>query len=111
MNRIAQRKAQRKANRMGTQVERFAAKEAQFESALSEVRSKLAKAPDRQVVPKAASSSSVHKVRIEPGKQSVIYLQTPGDSAHQSTFSFCEAASFLRTALRLSPSTQFLWIP
>jgi hypothetical protein len=84
---------QGKDNRLATSVEdveRLERKEAQLESALSAVRNKLAKVSHHPVEPTAVSSSSVHKVAVQPGKQSVIYLQSPVDTAHQITFHFRE---------------------
>jgi hypothetical protein len=91
MNRVAERKAQRKAYRQGTAVEKaekLEKKEAKLESALSAVRSKLAKVTHKPVEPRP--SSSAQKVTIQPGKQGVIFLKALGDTAHQITFNFRE---------------------
>jgi hypothetical protein len=91
MNGVAERKAQRKAYRLGTAVEKaekLEKEEAELESALSAVRSKLAKVTHKPVEPRP--SSSAQKVTIQPGKQSDIFLKAPGDAAHQITFNFRE---------------------
>jgi hypothetical protein len=59
-------------------------------SQLSAVRAQLAKVSDQPTAATSTPSSSAEKVSIQPGKQSVIFLQTPGDAAHQITFSFRE---------------------
>jgi hypothetical protein len=88
MNRTAERKAQRKANRNDAKASKLQAEAEKLVSKLSAVRAEIAKVPEQPVEPKVASSSSVRKVAIQPWKHSVIFIQKPGDSAHQITFSF-----------------------
>jgi hypothetical protein len=90
MNRVANRKAQRKADRNAARAEKLASEATVLESALSAVKAKRAKVSHEHVEPQPSSSSSVNKIAIQPGKQSIIYLQKAGDAAHQITFTFRE---------------------
>jgi hypothetical protein len=111
MNPVTQRKEQRKANRAAAKIQKLVEEEASINSALAEVKSKIAKLKNQPVQPEQSSSSSVHKVTIQPAKQSVIFLKTPGDAAHQITFNFREPeGSGKLTRLRFL-CTQFLWTP
>jgi hypothetical protein len=83
MNCISERKAQRQAGRKAAEADKLV-------SQLSAVRAELAKVSHQPVAAKSTSSSSAEKIAIQPGKQSAIFLQAPGDHAHQITFSFRE---------------------
>jgi hypothetical protein len=61
-----------------------------LKAALAEVKTKIAKLRNEPVELEQSSSSSVQKVTIQPGKQSLIFLNTPGGAAHQITFNFRE---------------------
>jgi hypothetical protein len=108
MNRVAQRKAQRKANRDSARAENLASEATVLESKLSAVKAKLAKVSDHPVEPKAAP---VHKVIIQPGKKgsSICRSREVQPIKLPSTFAnLREAASFSRTTFRRFPCTRFL---